>query len=659
MAYTDRMPRLDPAPLPVPVRSPGRACFPHRALSGLLAWLVLALAVPPDANGEPGFDPFGGWLGISTTATGRFRTEQIDGVWWLVTPDGHGMFSAGINGVRVLGDFAPALGTAPYRDNVLARYGSEAAWADVALGRLRDLNVNTIASWSDYGLFVQVMPYTPILGFARHAPAVPGVPLGFTGQPVRDYFHPSFVAGASVEAAGAASCAADPWCIGVYSDNELGWGPPVVLSLPLFDAYFRLPAGAPGKLALQSYLEARYGGDVAAFNADFALSLASFDDVQAMTAPPSSWNGDAPARQAVRRAFSGVVAEQYFRTVHDALRAVDPTMLLLGARFLSYSTPPEVAAAAGPYVDVLSTNYYEFDPFWFDLAQSIGTAAGFIPAARLFDDVDTLYALTGKPILITEYGYRSAESDQPNTFPAFYPTLPTQAERAEAFTAYTRRAVQRPFVVGTHWFKYSDQPIEGREDGENNNWGIVDLEDDPYVALGDRMRLLNADTPTRRTLVPGGTDKRNECLLEWSVSGVSTMRIKRGVAMPTGKIVCRDGDPTCDLDGASGRCVIAVAPCAPTADARFAACTPEALTEVRLSKPVARRAPETAAALAASLDGLVDRPVPGLAPSACGHAVEIVLELGKRRRVTQTVAARAFAGARRDADRLQLVCERS
>jgi len=648
MAYTARMPNV-----PIPTATPSRWSRVHVAVLLLAAALVLA---PP--AGAQDFDAFGGWTGVQTTATGRFRTAQIDGVWWLVTPDGHGLFSAGIVGVRSFGDYAPTIGTAPYQDNVLARYGSVAAWADVALDRLLDLNVNTIGSWSEYQHFVQVIPYTPILGFAQHAPAVPGVANGFTGQPVRDYFAPAFVSGATVEAANAASCAADPWCIGVYSDNELGWGPPLIITQPIFDAYFRLPSGAPGKLALQAYLEARYGGDVAGFNADFALSLASFADVQAMPSLAASWGTDGPARQAVRRSFTGVVAEQYFRTVHDALRAVDPTMLLLGARFLSYSTPPEVAAAAGPYVDVLSTNYYEFGPAWFDIAQQLGEDVGYIPAARMFDDVDTLYALTGKPILISEYGYRSAESALPNTFPPFYPTLATQAERADAFTTYTRRAVQRPFVVGTHWFKHADQPIEGRNDGENNNWGIVDLQDDPYVAIGDRMRLLNADTPTRRTLVPGGTDKRSECLLEWSVSAPSQSRVKAGVTLPTGKIVCRDGDPTCDLDATPGRCVIAVAPCAPTADARFAGCVPEPLTGVQLLKPSPARAPEVASELASSLASLVGHPVPGLAPSACGHAVEIALELGTRRRVAQTVAARALAGVRRDADRLQIVCER-
>ena len=627
-----------------------------RTLRALPIALLVAIVPTVVRAAAPGFDDFGGWLGVQTTATGRFRTEQIDGVWWLVTPDGHGFFSSGIVGVRVLGDYEPSTGTAPYQDNALARYGSEAAWADVALTRLADMNVNTIGAWSRYDLFVAQMPYTPILGFAQHAPSVPGVPAGITGQLVRDYFDPAFTSGAVLEAQNAASCAADPWCIGVFSDNELGWGPGVVLSQPIFDAYFRLPPGAPGKRALQAWLEQRYAGDVAAFDADWGLSLASFADVQAMTSLGANPGTDGLVRQSVRRAFGGAVAGQYFRVVHDALRAIDPAMLILGARFLSYSTPPEVAAAAGPWVDVLSTNYYEFGPSWFTLAQSIGATAGYVPAARMFDDVDTFYALSGKPILISEYGYRSAESELPNSFPPFYPTLATQAERADAFGRYLRRALQRPFVVGTHWFKHADQPITGRNDGEDNNWGIVDLHDDPYVTLGDRMRLVNGEASSRRVLVPGGTDARDECLVEWSATAPSTLRIRASVTLPTGKIVCADGDPTCDLDAVAGRCTFEIAPCAPTADARLPLCTPAPLDTVQLVQPNAVREPDVAPALAASLASLA---APGTAAGSCGPAVEITVELGGRARASKTVAARASAGKRRDADRLQLVCERA
>ena len=636
-----------------------RSIVPCAVLRSLLGALLALAITAGRAAAEPAWDAFGGWTGVSTTATGRFRTEQIDGVWWLVTPAGHGLFSAGIVGVRVLGDYAPSIGTAPYQDNVLARYGSEAAWADVTLARLRDLHVTTIGAWSRDDLFVGVLPYTPILGFAQHAPAVPGVALGLTGQPVRDYFDAAFADGAAIEASAAASCAADPWCIGVFTDNELGWGPGVALSLPLFDAYFRLPAGAPGKLALQSYLEDRYAGDVARFDADWGLALVSFADVQTLSTLVADWNSDGAARQAVRRAFTGVVAARYFQVAHDALRAIDPAMLILGARFLSYSTPPEVAQAAAPWVDVVSANYYELAPVFFTLSQTIARNAGFIPAARMFDDIDTLYTLTGKPILISEFGYRSAESEQPNTFPPFYPTLATQAQRADAYTTYMRRALQRPYVVGTHWFKHADQPIEGRNDGENNDWGIVDLHDDPYVALGDRMRALNGDAPARRALVPGGIDAHDECLLEWAVSARATPRVGKGVTPPTGRFVCRDGDPGCDLDGVSGRCVFELAPCAPTADGRFPACVPAPLTAVQLMQPLPTHAPELAAALTSSLATLVGAAVPGPASSSCAPAVQIVLELGTRRRVSATVAARALSGARRDADRLQLVCERA
>ena len=66
-------------------------------------------------------DPYQGWRGITLAATGRFRVEQVDGVWWLVTPSGHPFFSSGVTGVRSFGDWAPDLGGYPYLDNVLAQ----------------------------------------------------------------------------------------------------------------------------------------------------------------------------------------------------------------------------------------------------------------------------------------------------------------------------------------------------------------------------------------------------------------------------------------------------------------------------------------------------------------------------------------------------------
>jgi len=92
---------------------------------------------PPPAD-PPSFDPYGGLLSVTTAATGHFRTEQIGGVWWLVTPDGHGFFSARVSHVDSFADYAPALGTAPYEDAILAKYGTREAWSDAVFVRLQD-----------------------------------------------------------------------------------------------------------------------------------------------------------------------------------------------------------------------------------------------------------------------------------------------------------------------------------------------------------------------------------------------------------------------------------------------------------------------------------------------------------------------------------------
>ena len=63
--------------------------------------IVLALAVlAGGANSQStGYDRYGGWQQLAGTQTGFFHTQQIDGRWWLVTPDGHAFFSKGVDNV--------------------------------------------------------------------------------------------------------------------------------------------------------------------------------------------------------------------------------------------------------------------------------------------------------------------------------------------------------------------------------------------------------------------------------------------------------------------------------------------------------------------------------------------------------------------------------
>jgi hypothetical protein len=450
------------------------------------------------------FDRFHGCEAIHLQATGHFRTEQINGTWWLITPSGNAFFSAGVNHVDPAGDFAPALGTSPYHDNIIARYGSEAAWADVTAARLETLGFTTLGAFSNTALFAARIPYTILLGFAQQAPAINSLPVGLTGLRVRDYFAPAFVSGAASVADGARACASDPYCIGVFSDNELGWGPGLVQARAELDSYLKLPAGAPGKLALQALLESRYGGDVGVFNQVWSQQLTSFDDLQQVsTLPPDA--DSAPERAADREAFLQAVAARYYQVVHDALRAVSPDLLILGSRLLAYSVPPAVVAGGAPYVDVVSANYYEIAPGILAIAEQQARTAGYIFTGSVFGDLDAIYAIAQKPVLVSEFGYRAADSGLPNTYPPLFPVLATQADRADAYALYLQNVLLRPYIVGAHWFEYADEPSTGRFDGENDNWGIVDIHDDEYVALATRMQQVNGGLDQRPLSVPQPT----------------------------------------------------------------------------------------------------------------------------------------------------------
>ena len=113
-------------------------------------------------------------------------------------------------------------------------------------------------------------------------------------------------------------------------------------------------------------------------------------------------------------------------------------------------------AAAARYLDVISFNCYELD------------------ASSVID----AYAASGKPCLISEFSFRGDDAGLPNSRGAG-PRVASQTERAQCFEHYVTAALRKPSVVGYHWFEHADQPAEGRFDGENSNYGMVTIEDNP------------------------------------------------------------------------------------------------------------------------------------------------------------------------------------
>jgi hypothetical protein len=268
--------------------------------------------------------------------------------------------------------------------------------------------------------------------------------------------------------------ATNEYLIGYFINNELPWygerGWPTSPNVSMITRYMRLPAKAPGKARLVELLKSRYSNDFAAFTANWEVTASSFDDLAgARQIAPKN-------RQAKKDAvaWSGVVADQYFKLCTETIRRHDPNHLLLGARFAERAQEP-VMAACGKYCDVVSVNHYR--------------------KTGIFDSrqVGAIAALAGKPVMITEYSWRALENSSgcPSTKGADV-TVKTQQDRADCFRRYAKEALAQPFILGMDWFCYHDQPPAGRFDGENSNYGLVDITDQFYTTLLGAITEINA-----------------------------------------------------------------------------------------------------------------------------------------------------------------------
>lgn len=407
---------------------------------------------------------YGGWTRMKAPATGFFRTECIDGVWWFIDPDGHRFLSKGVNHVSFQGDHCPALGYSPYQRAVQAKYGSEAKWAEATTQRLRAWGFNTIGAWSSASLF-RLMPYTLILNMGARAGA------NWLKGTFPDVFAPQFRQ--VLDDIAAKECAprrADPLLVGYFTDNELRWGPDWRSPRHLLDDYLlTLPPDAPGKRALLDFFRKRYLR-IEGFNKAWGLNLPDWDALLRLTElPPAPTEAVEQQRLADRLDFLRLIAREYFRACYDAIRRHDPNHLIWGVRFAGYA-PRSVVEAMGDFVDVVSFNTYAFEP----------------PVKTLHE----LHRLTGKPVMITEFSFKAMDSGLPNTKGAGQP-VPTQKDRADRFERFVTGLMRLPYCVGYHWFQWNDQPAQGRFDGENSNFGLVKENDEPWELLTQRMAEVN------------------------------------------------------------------------------------------------------------------------------------------------------------------------
>jgi len=420
-------------------------------------------------HGPGSFNKYGGWAdGPQLEATGFFRTEKVNGKWWLVDPEGrlffsHGCNSVGFDQVTLTGGREELFAWLPRTDdhlmqgvvkdnrvhfmvaNLARSFGAD--WREPVLDRvhrrLRRWGMNTLGAWSDPELVEdRRTPYTAIV----HA----GGDWSALGHGVSDPFDEEFKEQLAKGLRGVPGANEnDPWCIGVFIDNEIDWTEKFVHKA------FRIGPGQPARREAVTWLEGKYG-EIAKLNEAWGSDYTSWEEIGAL---PET---ETEAFEEDIASLTRLIAGEYYKTCRNTMRDVLPNHLYLGSRM--HKAPNEVIEEAVKYVDVLSLNSYE--P---------------LSGSKVPKGADV-------PCLDTEFHFAAPDRGLPSV--GLWP-VGDQVQRSRAYVAYVVSGVLHSNVVGTHWFAYSDQSAAGRPgNGENHQIGFVDVTDTPYPEITDACRNM-------------------------------------------------------------------------------------------------------------------------------------------------------------------------
>ena len=441
---------------------------------------------------------YGGWsAGPKLKATGYFRTEKYDGKWTLVDPEGYIYFATGLDILRfddmntwISGrenmfknvpknsHYKPVgqVHTSPhgltsgftynfYTANLEKKYGSSyaTAWANQTYDRMKNWGFTTLGNWSDPDLFWKTaeqkqMPFIADCWIRGNFGTIDdgNVP----GQITPDAFDPAFRTATinSLKSINGGSVKNNPWCVGMYINNEISWGSPLGDPYSVVAAAMNKPANSShAKRAFIAEMKKKYG-NIGALNRSWGTNFGNFDALNNANILPA--NRTSGLTSDLSKMLT-MLATQYYKTVNECFDSIYPNTLNFGSRLAEWGCPKEVEQACAKYVDVVSYNCYK---------ESVKTEGNWM-RINSYD----------KPAIIGEFhfGAKGERMYSPGLIAAS-----NQAERGKMYTKYITDLLQTDCFVGGQWFQYIDQPITGRAwDGENYNAGFVDVADVPYYEL--------------------------------------------------------------------------------------------------------------------------------------------------------------------------------
>lgn len=382
--------------------------------------------------------------------------EDTTGVWWFLSPDGHREFLNTVTTVQPEQDSREKNG--PHFVSRDWDKGDTDAdldnWAAATLRRVTDAGFKGLGAWCNPAFHKLDVPMTQDLNLWT-----------WVSDASKRLYSPDWQELAEQAAkAQVAGLRNNRNLVGYFIDNEVDWGDGFAGPGAYFD---HLPAADPNRLEVLKVVRSTWP-TLAVFNAEWDAHVADWSELSAWPALPRE-----PARAYSRlgSAWLSHLAHDYFRVTTALIHRYDPHHLILGVRFKGYA-PEEVVSASRDFTDAQSLNYYVDD-------------------AQLDPDMfRMMYHKSGQPIIISEYSFHSIDghSGDPDTV-GFSAQVPDQQARADGYRLMTSHLARVPYIVGADWFQWCDEPPGGRSgDGEDVNFGIVDIHDKPYNLLVDAVR---------------------------------------------------------------------------------------------------------------------------------------------------------------------------
>jgi hypothetical protein len=441
---------------PTPPAAPEAA--PQRAPAGPIAAKSLQWAT---MKGAPGFWQLG-------------KTDK--GVWWFVSPEGNVEFLNTVTTVQPYQNARDPHGTiflSRDYNGTPTKPGDLRKWAEATLKRVHAAGFKGLGAWCHPVFHELPVPITRDLNIWACSPA----------NASRLYDAGWYLAAENTVRQATAKLRTNPYLIGYFLDNEIDFSDARVGPGLYFDD---LPADNPNRQEVMKVIRQLWP-DINAFDVAWGFAFKSYDELDSLKALPK----DPPETYAyLMSAWTGHLMQDYFKATTELVRRYDPNHLVLGIRYAGYA-PPEAIRASKGLTDAQSLNYYVSD-------------------AMLDPELlNSLHDLSDQPLIISEYSFHALDGRSGNRNAAGFPAPVTdQQARADAYRMFTTRLARLPWIIGADWFQWSDEPPSGRNaDGEDVNFGIVDVDDREYAGMVDAVRTTTPMLNTLHTESPSDKGK--------------------------------------------------------------------------------------------------------------------------------------------------------